>query len=67
MQVKELNVIIQGNYGYGWEDVSWYPLGIRQCNYNTQMNLMRHDLKEYSASGCGSYRVIKRYEPIEED
>lgn len=67
MQVNELNYIIQGNYGYGWEDVSWYPLGIRQCNYSEQTKLMRNDLKEYRASGCGTYRVIKRYEPITED
>lgn len=30
MIMKELNKIIQGNYGYGWEDVSYYPLGYRQ-------------------------------------
>lgn len=64
---KELNLIIQGNYGYGWEDVSYYPCGYRQINYSTQNQLMRHDLKEYRASGQGRYRVIKRYEPITED
>ena len=61
---KELNKIIQGNYGYGWEDVSYYPLGYRQCNYIEQMKLLRHDLKEYRASGHGIYRVIGRYEAM---
>ena len=64
---NELNYIIQGNYGYGWEDVSYYPLGYRQCNYCSQMKLLRHDLYEYNRSGQGSYRIIKRYEPIENE
>ena len=61
---KELNKIIQGNYGYGWDDVSYYPLGYRQCNYGEQIKLLKHDLKEYRASGQGIYRVIQRYEDI---
>ncbi len=36
---RELNKIIQGNYGYGWEDVSYYPLGYRQKDYVKQMKL----------------------------
>ena len=69
MTIKnELVYYIQGNYalGYGWEDVSGYPLGYRQKNRKEQMESLRHDLKEYRASGCGIYRVIKRYERIEE-
>ena len=64
--MNELNLIIQGNYGYGhgWEDVSYYPCGYRQINYCKQAQLMRNDLKTYRASGQGIYRVIKRYEPI---
>ena len=67
MATKELNKIIQGNYGYGWEDVSYYPLGYRQCNYSEQMKLLKHDLAEYRASGHGSYRVIDRYEEMTEE
>ena len=63
---KELVYYIQGNFGYGWEDVSAYPLGYRQVNYRDQMDSLKHDLKEYRASGQGVYRVIKRYELIEE-
>lgn len=63
---NELVYYIQGNYGYGWEDVSAYPLGYRQKNYREQMELLRHDLKEYRLSGQGVYRVIKRYENIQE-
>ena len=64
MTTRELNKIIQGNYGCGWEDVSYYPLGYRQCNYGEQMKALRHDLKEYRASGMGVYRVISRYEDM---
>lgn len=62
---NELVYYIQGNYGYGWEDVSGYPMGYRQQNFREQYNLLLHDLKEYRASGCGAYRIIKRYEPME--
>ena len=65
--MNELNLIIQGNYGYGWEDVSYYPCGYRQVNYVKQAQLMRNDLKEYRLSGHGSYRVIRRYEPMEDN
>ena len=64
---NELNKIIQGNYGYGWEDVSFYPLGYRQKDYTEQTKLLRHDLKEYKLSRQGMYRVINRYEPIAEE
>lgn len=44
--------VIQGNYGYGWEDV---------CEYNKQeFSTVKNDLKEYRASNTGSYRVIDR-------
>lgn len=66
-QKNELVYYIQGNYGgYGWEDVSGYPMGYRQQNFREQYNLLLHDLKEYRASGQGVYRVIKRYELMEE-
>ena len=64
---RELNKSIQGNYGYGWEDVNYYPLGYRQKDYVKQMNLLRHDLKEYRLSGHGIYRVISRYEDMIEE
>lgn len=65
-QKNELVYYIQGNYGYGWEDVSGYPMGYRQKDFCEQYTLLKHDLKEYRASGQGVYRVIKRYEPMEE-
>ena len=66
-QKKELNLIIQfnGGYGYGWEDVSFYPCGIRQSNYWMAWEEARKDLKEYVLSGGGDYRIIRRYELIE--
>lgn len=48
--------IIQGNYGYGWEDVSEYEKG--------QDALAKADIKEYRASrDGGSYRLIYRRVP----
>ena len=48
--------IIQGNYGYGWEDVSEYEKG--------QDALAKADIKEYRASrDGGSYRIIYRRVP----
>ena len=44
--------VIQGNFGYGWEDV---------CEYNKQeFATVKNDLKEYRLSNTGVYRVIGR-------
>ena len=44
--------VIQGNFGYGWEDV---------CEYNKQeFPTVKNDLKEYRLSDTGVYRVIDR-------
>ena len=44
--------VIQGNFGYGWEDV---------CEYNKQeFTTVKNDLKEYRLSNTGAYRVIDR-------
>lgn len=64
---KELNLIIQGNYGYGWEDVSYYPCGFRQINYSKALRDCLHDLKEYNISGTGIHRYIKRYEEYDNE
>jgi hypothetical protein len=57
--------IIQGNFGYGWEDVSAYEVK-SDFTYKTreERELVRHDLAEYRASGHGLYRVISRRELI---
>ena len=44
--------VIQGNFGYGWEDVSEYD--------KQDYQLVKNDLKEYRASNTGVYRVIDR-------
>lgn len=44
--------VIQGNYGYGWEDVSEYD--------KQEFATVKNDLKEYRLSNTGSYRVINR-------
>lgn len=50
--------VIQGHYGYGWEDLSEYE------DTTEGRKLMRHDLKEYVASKTGPVRSIKRRVPI---
>ena len=44
--------VIQGNYGYGWEDVSTYD--------KQEFSTAKNDLKEYRLSNTGVYRVIDR-------
>ena len=44
--------VIQGNFGYGWEDVSQYD--------KQEFSTVKNDLKEYRASNTGVYRVIDR-------
>ena len=44
--------VIQGNFGYGWEDVSEYD--------KQDYPLVKNDLKEYRLSNTGVYRVINR-------
>lgn len=44
--------VIQGNFGYGWEDVSEYD--------KSEYPQVKHDLKEYRLSNIGAYRVINR-------
>ena len=44
--------VIQGNYGYGWEDVSEYD--------KATFSIVKNDLKEYRLSNTGSYRVTYR-------
>ena len=44
--------IIQGCFGYGWEDVSEYD--------KADFSIVKNDLKEYRLSNTGAYRVINR-------
>ena len=44
--------VIQGNFGYGWEDVSEYD--------KQDFSTVKNDLKEYRLSNTGVYRVIDR-------
>lgn len=44
--------VIQGNFGYGWEDVSIYD--------KQDFSLVKNDLKEYRLSDTDVYRVIDR-------
>lgn len=54
------NKIIQGNYGHGWEDVSEYDCNSSGSMSKEERELLKNDLKEYKASGQGTYRVIFR-------
>ena len=44
--------VIQGYFGYGWEDVSEYD--------KADFSIVKNDLKEYRLSNTGTYRVIDR-------
>ena len=44
--------VIQGYFGYGWEDVSEYD--------KADFYAVKNDLKEYRLSNTGAYRVIDR-------
>ena len=44
--------VIQGNFGYGREDVSEYN--------KKEFATVKNDLKEYRLSNTGAYRVIDR-------
>ena len=47
--------VIQGNFGYGWEDVSEYD--------KQAFAAVKNDLKEYRLSSTGTYRLIDRRIP----
>ena len=47
---------IQGNYGYGWEDVSTYS----SPDYENPGKSAMADLKEYNISGIGAHRLVTR-------
>ena len=44
--------VIQGYFGYGWEDVSEYD--------KSDFPLVKKDLNEYRLSNTGVYRLIDR-------
>ena len=54
--------VLQGNYGYGWEDESCYEFTGDEEHDKKQQQLLIQDLNEYRYSyGGGNYRVITRY------
>ena len=48
--------VIQGYYGYGWEDLSEYDK--KEYKYSE----VRHDLKEYRIADSAPKRLIERRE-----
>lgn len=64
MQKKELCFIVQGNYGYGWEDLTAHGCGIRQKDYCEAIKGARQDLKDYNMNESYAHRIIERYEEI---
>lgn len=52
--------VIQGNYGYGWDDEDFH-----ECDSSYRpldRNLLHTNLKAYQENGGGCYRVVKRRE-----
>ena len=52
--------IIQGNYGYGWDDEDFH-----ECSsdfFPVDWPAFKENLKAYRENGGGVYRVVKRRE-----
>lgn len=59
--------VIQGNYGYGWDDEDFHETDSAYCCKDRQ--LFKTNLKAYQENGGGQYRVVHRRElnqPIQE-
>lgn len=55
--------VIEGNYGYGWEEVSSYELTGNEEEDKKIIEQAEHDLDEYNHDGYNAiYRMRKRYE-----
>lgn len=56
--------VLQGNYGYGhgWEDLSAEEIDSKQPWL--AFRAIRQTRKEYQENERGSYRIIKRREPV---
>ena len=52
--------VIQGNYGYGWEDLSAYDK--KESSYAD----VKHDIREYRIADSAPKRIIERRELNEE-
>ena len=52
--------VIQQNYGYGWDDVSFYETDSSYYAPKSERDLLKHDLNEYST--LAPSRVIYRRE-----
>lgn len=72
---KSYYVVIQQNYGFGWEDVSHYETGsdfisreksgvffTNKYGKQQERSLLQHDLNEYRLTGYPT-RTIHRKEP----
>lgn len=55
--------VIQGNYGYGWDDEDFHACDSTGFIKDSQARqLCKDNLKAYRENGGGVYRVIKRRE-----
>jgi len=52
--------VIQGNYGYGWDDEDYHECG--SDFHPRDYKAFKENLKAYRENGGGTYRVIKRRE-----
>ena len=52
--------IIQGNYGYGWDDEDFHETD--STFFPLDYKTYKHNLKAYRENGGGSYKVINRRE-----
>ena len=52
--------VIQGNYGYGWDDEDFHESD--STYFPHDWNAFKENLRLYRENGGGSYRVINRRE-----
>lgn len=55
-------LVLQGNYGHGWEDLTAEDKHSGRNEYGTPWLRIRQSLKDYRKNEGGTYRIIERRE-----
>lgn len=54
--------VLQGNYGYGWEDLTAEDKHSGKNEYGTPWQRIKANKKDYQENERGCYRIIERRE-----
>jgi len=55
-------LVLQGNYGYGWEDLTAEDKNSGKNEYGTPWQRIKANKKDYQENEGGVYRIIERRE-----